>query len=234
MFNHPDYKHEFIRRAKKLTIKQAREWSGHASGLGRPSKMPGFSTSLPAKECKNGAKLRKVKGSVCEGCYAYKGNYGTPSVQKGLYRRFTALLNSDEGFWLSGMYRLISHQTDPNDPYFRIHDSGDFQSVEHVLRWVRLAKLLPWVKFWAPSKEYAFIRKAMKLVNDWPENLVIRLSAPMLGADGAKAWKRDGIPYSTVDHGKGHECPAPTQGNQCGDCRACWDILVPVVDYHKH
>ena len=224
-------------QAQKLTLKKARTIIGHVSGLGKPSKMPGYSTSLPAKECPTGAKLRKVKGSVCENCYAFRGNYGTPSVQKGLYRRLDALLNTRPVVYAGAMVRMIGHYTDPNDPYFRIHDSGDFQSVEHILLWVRIARMLPWVKFWAPSKEYALIRQAMKLVNkhnEWPENFVIRLSAPMLGADGAKAWKRDGIPYSTVNHGKGHECPAPTQDNSCGDCRACWDRSVPVVDYHKH
>ena len=217
-----------------LTLKKAKEIIGHASGLGRPSKMPGYSTSLPAKECNNGAKLRKVKGSVCEKCYAYKGNYGTPSVQKGLYRRLAALLNTEPDGWIGAMFRMIDHYTDPNDPYFRIHDSGDFQSVEHVLRWVSIARLLPWVKFWAPSKEYAFIRQAMKQVSDWPDNLIIRLSAPMIGVDGAKAWKREGVPFSTVDFGSGHKCPAPTQDNECGSCRACWDRTIPSVDYHRH
>ena len=41
----------------------------------RTKKMPGLSYSLPAWECITGAKLRKVKGSVCAGCYALKGNY---------------------------------------------------------------------------------------------------------------------------------------------------------------
>ena len=33
--------------------------------LSKPSKMPGWSIGLPAKECKTGGKLQKVKGSVC-------------------------------------------------------------------------------------------------------------------------------------------------------------------------
>ena len=41
-------------------------------GLSKPSKMPGWSIGIPAKECKTGAKLRLVKNSVCEGCYALK------------------------------------------------------------------------------------------------------------------------------------------------------------------
>ena len=39
-------------------------------GLSKPGKMPGWSIGIPAKECKTGSKLRAVKGSVCEDCYA--------------------------------------------------------------------------------------------------------------------------------------------------------------------
>ena len=42
-------------------------------GLSKPSKMPGWSIGIPAKECKTGAKLRLVQGSVCYDCYALKG-----------------------------------------------------------------------------------------------------------------------------------------------------------------
>ena len=42
-------------------------------GLSKPSKMPGWAYGLPAKECKTGGKLVKVKGSTCEGCSALKG-----------------------------------------------------------------------------------------------------------------------------------------------------------------
>ena len=50
--------------------KEAREITG---GLSKPSKMPGPAHNLPAQACKTGAKLVKVPGSVCAGCYALKG-----------------------------------------------------------------------------------------------------------------------------------------------------------------
>ena len=56
-------------------------------GFTRTSKMPGLSYSLPAWECKTGSKLRKVKGSVCEGCYALKGCYVFKVVQEAQYKR---------------------------------------------------------------------------------------------------------------------------------------------------
>ena len=64
--------------------------------LSKPSKMPGWAYGLPAKECKTGAKLAKVPGSVCYDCYALKGCYVFKVVQaaqykdnfKGIYRRY--------------------------------------------------------------------------------------------------------------------------------------------------
>lgn len=213
----------------KMNLKTAKTITGHKSGLGKPSKMPGYSTSLPAKDCKVGAKLRTVKGSVCASCYAMKGHYQFPDVKDGLQRRLDALHDPQ---WVEGMTKLVGHYTDPNDPYFRIHDSGDFQSVEHILNWVAVARALPWVNMWAPSRELAMIKLARGLsaiTGECPTNLVVRLSAPMVG----KALNID-RPTSSVDVDGGNQCPAPTQGNECGDCRACWNGDVSRVNYHKH
>lgn len=209
-----------------MKLKDARTVTGHKSGLGKPSKMPGYSTSLPASACIVGAKLAKVAGSVCADCYAMKGHYTFPSVREGLSKRLAALHDPQ---WVEGMITLVGHYTDRSDPYFRIHDSGDFQSVEHVLQWVEVARALPWVKMWAPSREVAMVKMARAMAGDWPENLVVRISAPMVG----RAMDMSD-PTSSVDAPGGNQCPAPTQGNQCGDCRACWDPNVDRVNYHKH
>ena len=216
-----------------MTLKHARTVTGHITGLGKPSKMPGYSTSLPASACKVGAKLAKVAGSVCSACYAMRGNYLYSNVQQGLKSRLDAL---DDPQWVAGMVKLIGHYTDPNDPYFRIHDSGDMQSVDHILQWVEVAQALPWVKFWAPTRERAMVKAARATMGDrWPDNLVIRLSASMVG----KVTDSD-LPTSSVDvkdqmfADKASQCPAPTQGNECGTCRACWDPNVARVNYHKH
>ena len=55
-----------------MKVSEAKKITG---SMTRTSKMPGLSYSLPAWECQVGAKLRKVPGSVCAGCYALKGNY---------------------------------------------------------------------------------------------------------------------------------------------------------------
>ena len=211
-----------------MTLKQAKTITGHKSGLGKPSKMPGFSTAIPAKRCNVGGKLRKIKGSVCENCYAFEGNYRYPSVQEGHEKRFQALEHPQ---WEEGMIRLIGHYTDPSDPFFRIHDGGDLQSLEHLLKWIRIAMALPWIKFWMPSKESRIVKAARAIMGDkWPTNLVVRLSSPMIGKNPPKSFG-DAL-TSTVQAANGFECKAYTRGNRCGPCRACWDPNVQNVDYH--
>jgi len=42
-----------------------------------------------------------------------------------------------------------------------------------------------------------------------------------------------GLPTSGVKR-DGFSCPASSQGNECKDCRACWDSEVENIDYKKH
>ena len=71
-----------------MKVKEAKQITG---SMTRTSKMPGLSYSLPAWECKTGAKLAKIKGSVCNGCYAMKGNYTRyPAIKAAQYVRLKA------------------------------------------------------------------------------------------------------------------------------------------------
>ena len=74
--------------------------------LSTPSKMPGWSIGLPAKECKTGSKLRKIKNSVCEDCYALKGCYVFKVVQDAQYRRLRAIKDPR---WVQALAHLINN-----------------------------------------------------------------------------------------------------------------------------
>ena len=90
-------------------------------GLSAPNKMPGPSINLPAVACITGAKLVKVQGSTCSGCYALKGRYRFPNVKEAMQRRLNRLYDPR---WIEAMTTLVTGQ-----PWFRWQDSGDLQSV---------------------------------------------------------------------------------------------------------
>ena len=199
-------------------------------GLSKPSKMPGWAYGLPAKECKTGSKLVKVKNSVCEGCYALKGCYVFKVVQAAQYRRLRSIKKAS---WVPAMVEAINSK---RSNYFRWHDSGDVQDKEHLFKIFAVCKLTPNVKHWMPTRE-AWVKTFLKLK---PSNLVIRFSIPMVDQDW-KPFQKSWPTLSTVISkdqpwfgATSKKCPAPTQDNECKDCRACWDPAIKNVSYGKH
>jgi hypothetical protein len=188
-------------------------------GLSKPSKMPGWSIGIPAKECKTGKKLRQIKNSVCEGCYALKGCYVFKVVQEAQYKRLEAINHPD---WVLAMATLINSK---KPDVFRWHDSGDVQDVQHLEKIFEVCELTPSKRHWMPTRE-AWIKDHMHKA---PANLVVRFSSPMVDQGPVKSWANT----STVST-KSRSCPAPDNNNECGSCRACWDPLVKNIEYGKH
>ena len=188
-------------------------------GLSKPSKMPGWAYGLPAKECKTGSKLVKVEGSTCHGCYALKGCYVFKVVQEAQYRRLASVKHE---LWTAAMALLINSK---KSKYFRWHDSGDVQDEAHLLKIFAVCKLTPSVKHWMPTRE-AWVKRFLPLK---PHNLIVRFSAPMVDQEAPSSW-----PHTSTVVTTGRTCPAPTQDNECKDCRACWDPTVKNVAYGQH
>ena len=203
-----------------MLIKEAREITG---GLSKPSKMPGPAYNLPASQCITGAKLVKVKGSTCSGCYALKGNYiRFPAVQKAMERRARSLVHDS---WITAMVTLIKKHR-----WFRWHDSGDLQSVQHLKNIFEVCKRTPDTDHWLPTREARFI--SLMDPDVVPKNLKIVLSDHMNNQQVAPTW----WPYTSgvsTEHNQ-VTCPASKQGNQCLDCRKCWDRDTKRVIYGKH
>ena len=205
-------------------------------GLSKPSKMPGWSTSISAKRCNVGSKLRNVKGSTCEKCYACKGMYNFPNVQDALERRYNALFDSR---WVAAMAFVIAKKC-KKVSYFRWHDSGDLQSLSHLINIVQVCQLTPNVNHWLPTREYAIVRKYRDMFGDFPSNLTVRVSAAMLDSSAPSDFEHTSEVASNdsaMDQSRsrgGIACVAPNQNNECRDCRACWSRDVATVTYHKH
>ena len=188
-------------------------------GLSKPGKMPGWSIGIPAKECKTGAKLQKVPGSVCFDCYAMKGCYVFKVVQDAQYRRLKAIYTAP---WVQAMAHLINSK---KPDVFRWHDSGDVQDLEHLNKIYEVCRLTPSKRHWMPTRE-AWVKDHL---NRAPSNLVIRFSAPMVDQAAPASWPNT----STVVTAQA-TCPAPHQGNQCKDCRNCWNKEIKNISYGQH
>jgi hypothetical protein len=218
------------RRGAEMPLVVAR---GIAGTLGAPSKLPGASYGIDAKRCIVGSALVKVEGSTCSGCYALKNFYAYwwPAV-KARHQRQASLTHQ---LWPEAMVALmLDYVRRGGERFFRWHDSGDLQSVEHLERIVGIARAVPELQFWLPTREYGIAAAFLAEGGTVPRNLTIRLSAHFVGAppriDRAELLK---LPTSTV-HLPGSPpvpvserradtvaCRAAARDNHCGPCRAC-------------
>ncbi len=203
-----------------MKLKEAKEITG---GLSSPSKMPGYAYNLPAWRCITGVKLQAVAGSVCAGCYAMKGRYRFRNVKEALERRQQSLVHPQ---WVEAMELLVTHYS-KKVPFFRWHDSGDLQGVDHLMNIFEVCNRTPQVQHWMPTREVKILKGIQPEVV--PKNLIIRVSSHMIDQGPVKSW-----PHTSTVVQAGKTCPAAEQGNACGSCRQCWDKTVSNVAYPKH
>lgn len=214
---------------QNLNKKQAHEVHG---GLTQTTKMPCKSYSLPTIACKTGFRMRAIAGSICADCYAEKGNYRkyANGIEPAQHARLESI--NDE-LWVDAMVVSIGA-----DAYFRWHDSGDIQDIEHLEKIAEVAKRTPNCMHWLPTREYGIV-SAFTAQYDIPPNLIIRLSAmftdkPVVVPASLKGIA--GIAVSNV-HSKtaiGTACNAPAQNGECRTCRACWNRDVAAISYSIH
>jgi hypothetical protein len=214
----------------QMSLKELKEIVGD---LSRPSKMPGYGYSLPASACQTGSKLRLLPNTPCSRCYAFRGQYILPTVPPALQRRLESLTHP---FWIPAMARLINHYG-RKVGYFRWHDSGDLQSVAHLEAIARVCELTPTIRHWLPTQERRYVEQYLQVHGDFPANLCVRVSSPILGGVVPKFPRHPMLSVSvvtTADRADAYNCPSRHQGNKCGACRACWTRDVRAVAYHKH
>ena len=197
--------------------KEAKEITG---GLSAPGKMPEGSYNIPASACQTGQILAKVEGTPCSGCYALnRGRYRFKKTKNAMARRLKSLTHPR---WVEAMTTLVKKKK-----HFRWHDSGDIQSVKHLINIFEVCKNTPGTSHWLPPREAGL----MKVINPEaiPKNLIIRMSSHRIDQKPVKFW-----PWtSTVSTGS-VTCPASKQGHQCKSCRNCWNREVANVSYPKH
>jgi hypothetical protein len=203
------------------TIMLKKDASMLTGGLTQTSKMPCKSYSLPTEACITGFKMSKIAGSVCASCYADRNFYlmYQNTIKPAQFARLDSI---NDPAWVDAMVTLIGL-----DPYFRWHDAGDLQGLDHFEKIVEVAKLTPKTRHWLPTREYSIIKSYIAKGEKIPENLIVRLSGmypdkPVQVPASLQGIK--GVTTSNVHTTKplGLACKAPSQAGECRDCRACW------------
>lgn len=206
--------------------------SAICGGLTQTSKMPCKSYSLPTIACQTGYRMAQIAGSVCSNCYAKKGFYSMyqATIEPAQHARLESI---NDPLWIDSIVNLIGQ-----DRFFRWHDSGDIQSLEHLEKIAAVCNATPKTRHWLPTREYGMVKDYIAKHGKIPPNLVIRLSAMYPDVPvkiPASLRGIAGIAASNVHTVKpiGEDCNASKQGGKCLDCRACWNRS-KTVSYAMH
>ena len=122
--------------------------------------------SLPAYKSKTGKTICPFAKDCIKYCYAQKGNYKYPSVVKGLNKRYE-LTKTKEFVRMMNATIILERPT-----HVRIHDSGDFYSIDYLNKWLQIAKANKDVVFYAYTKSIKFFVNGLIL----PKNLKVIFS----------------------------------------------------------
>ena len=208
-------------------------------GLSAPGKMPCASYSLSAFKCRTGSALRKVAGSTCSSCYACTGAYRFPGTIAAMQRRLDSLTDPR---WVAAFVRVLSAK---RNRYFRWHDSGDLQSLNHLRNIVTVARETPHIAHWLPTREFGIVREYLRTYGDFPHNLCVRVSAAMVDSSAPGdivntsevCTNPPADPLADAFEGRRH-CPAYKQGGKCDGevikCRSCWSRNTRTIIYPLH
>jgi len=244
----------------KMTLKKAQEESGKVS-LGN-TKMPSTTFAISAKACKVGSKLEKIEGSTCSRCYALKLQKLRPSVDQGWTNNLLKaekLISDNPTLWAKQMTFQIERGCKKLGVLFhRWFDSGDLQSVEMLRAIVLCAEMTPDIAHWLPTREAKIVKEYRKLYGKEPRNLVIRVSATMIGDKPIAGHTNTSTVHKKGQEVHGKECLAYRTNKDaivvdldtfqamgkaekkeqdfghCGNCRACWNPSVENISYPLH
>lgn len=269
---------ENVARSRTLLEQRVREGSGRRgeAGKGDPSFTFKSGRSLPmlgdsSAEPKGGLVQGVAKtyngdaNFVCRSCYALDGNYNYPSKQVNDMLHLAWIEHELEA---GGPTRLgtalayaIQHVnlTRPEgfQPYFRIHDAGDFYSPEYLEAWVVCASMMTHMRFWAPTRQWVFT-KWVELLRNAEERVraaggwltirpsVLRIGDPVPTLPGLSAGSgvsaEDPCAWVCPVYNKVVERRQPdgtielVDAASCleANCTMCWDQPAIPVSYGAH
>lgn len=124
------------------------------------SKVLVYNFGIPAFQSKTGLRTCPNAGKCAAGCYARMGAYVWSNVSQAYEARLTA--SQTDTFIdqveteLQKLY-IKAYKLD-KQLVIRIHDSGDFYSMEYFQKWNEIAGRNPFIKFYAYTKQVEMLQ----------------------------------------------------------------------------
>jgi len=117
-----------------------------------------FNFSIPAYKTKSGKLTCPFAAACVKYCYAQKGNYKRFPIIADLMEKKYKITKQNNFITLMNEEIIKKKAT-----HIRIHDSGDFYSIEYLLKWVDIATQNTNVIFYAYTKSIPFFKAPLRV-----------------------------------------------------------------------
>ena len=164
-------------------------------------------------------------------CYSLKAERTYPAVRPSRLRNYK---ESKKANFVSEVTSILSKK---KHKVTRIHEGGDFYSVEYIMKWFHIAEDLPDHKFYAYTKRDDLFTK--KIIDKKPKNFTLIFSMDGIVSDKALVGNIAPLfdKLSIVRETK-HDCPSTAKDGwktACiKDCQKCLDSTTKVINFAKH
>jgi len=137
---------------KKNATAKVYNWLSINSKLAKITGVKTYNWGIPAYRAANGFKTCPNAAACAIGCYAKSGAYLFSNVAKVFEKRLEFALSAN---FVSEMNAELKRRKVKR---LRIHDSGDFFSLEYLNRWLEIIKANPETEFYAYTKMITMLR----------------------------------------------------------------------------
>lgn len=131
-----------------------------------------YNFGIPALKSASGEFTCPNASKCAIGCYAKSGAYLFSNVAKAYEARYQMTLQANFSDLISEELTKIVKNAKTKTVYIRIHDSGDFYSLNYFNKWANVMARFPKVKFYAYTKMVSQF-KAIKVL---PQNFSLIFS----------------------------------------------------------
>lgn len=159
-----------------------------------------FNWGIPAYQSQSGIKTCPLAGQCAKGCYAQAGAYVWSNVAQAFEARLA--LSQTEGFVTAVnddiATKLKTATKRGQQLVIRVHDSGDFYSLEYTLKWFQIMNDNPEVLFYAYTKSVPMFNRLRKQ-GKIPANFVLLYSEGGLADNLIKASDRHSRVFGSLE-----------------------------------
>lgn len=149
---------ELNKLKKKSGIKNILTQNGKIKHTSQVTGRRVFNFNIPAYKSMTGELICPFAGACKRFCYAQKGNYAYESTR--LYSQYKYELTKHTELFIE---TVLSEIDSKRVEYLRVHDSGDYYSLDYMKAWFKIATARPDVTFYSYTKSHQMVRLAARL-----------------------------------------------------------------------